>query len=653
MIDRCLSPLLTRNLSKLVPALLIVILLIVGVSGCSRLPAIHYSADKVLHGALSGHPIEHVVVFAIDGLEHETLVNYLMQNPPRRPGGLHDLLGVRVEADGLRLTKGIAVQQATTVFPSYTYPAWTSMFTGVFPGAHGITGNSVFFREREVARYYTEYHIDAVKVQLGEDFLSDDMNKQVPTMYEYIGQSGGQSMVVHHMLTRGSGRAIKPDFDTLLSYTQNRSKAVDENALWEAVKSLHDFNGGVKEGAALQLPSLMTIYFAGLDHAEHVSPEDPEKARLDYLKHLDDLIAKFIAGDRAIVRNHHATLVSDVTPVDPIPWRGLRDEPVMQRTLFVLVSDHGHTPIDWDKVVGIDDLKVVLDELIDTRGKAYRLEVPALIDDTVLSKVRALFGLVSNGTIAGDSNVVATLNGGALGFYVKRANGQWKDHPDYHDDIAPMLEYLLLTLHKNDHGPEAVLYRDGSHYVFIPYRYDGATIQLLPAVDLEQSPLNNAAYPLAVRRLDGLASRLPTDPQSAPDFILLADRSRKMTYLNKQDGRVLEGLDVVKHRHFHSDHGHLNASDSRVPIMFVRGGQEEREGLATLCEASLVDITPTILDVLGVLPSFNTALQNRPDEMKGHSLTPAIDRILTMAPPTDSENVCASHIAAPIPRIQN
>ena len=134
---------------------------------------------------------------------------------------------------------------------------------------------------------------------------------------------------------------------------------------------------------------------------------------------------------------------------------------------------------------------------------------------------------------------------------------------------------------------------------------------------------------MAVRRLNGLASRLPTDPQSAPDIILLADRSKKLTYLNKKDWRVLEELDVATHRHFHSDHGHLNASDSLVPIIFVRGGQEGREALATICEASVVDVTPTILDILGLLPSFHATLQNRPDEMKGHSLKPAIDRILT------------------------
>jgi predicted AlkP superfamily pyrophosphatase or phosphodiesterase len=644
------TPRLHPNYSTRLPPVLLCVFLFIGFHGCNRLPVVQYSAGTVLHGSLSGHPIEHVVILAVDGLEQGTLIKYLTKNRPRKPGGLHDLLGVRVDGNGLQLTKGIAVQQPSTVFPSYTYAAWTSMFTGVFPGAHGITGNNLFFREREVARYFTEYHIDAVKVQLADDFLSDDINNRVKTIYEYVGQSGGQSIVVHHMLTRGSGEgAIRSDFDTLLSYQQNRSKAVDENALWEAVKSLKDFNGAAKEGAEMRLPSLMTIYFAGLDHAEHLSPENPEQARLEYLAHLDDLIAKFIAGDPAIVRNHHARPSSAVTSVDPISWRGLRDEPVMQRTLFVLVSDHGHTTIDWGKVLGIEDLKIVFTELTDISGKSYHLETPAVGNESILSKVRALFEFFSNGTISKDSNIVATLNGGALGLHIKPAQGQWKDVPDYQGDIAPILEHLLLTLHRNDQGPEGVLYKQGDCYVFIPYRYDGTTIQLLPEVPLDQSPLNDAAYPMALRRLKGLALRLPTDPQSAPDVILLADRSKKLTYLNKKDWRVLERLDVTTHRHFHSDHGHLNASDSLVPIIFVRGGQEGSKTLATICEASVVDITPTILDILGLLPSFHAALQNRPDEMKGHSLMAAIDRILTKTGTAETDNICGASIPSSLP----
>ena len=108
----------TRHPTACIAVLLLVFLLI-GLHGCSR-PAVQYSADTVLHGSLGGHPIEHVVIFAVDGLEQGTLVKYLTQNPPRKPGGLHDLLGVRVDPSGLQLTKGIAVQQPTTVFPSYT-----------------------------------------------------------------------------------------------------------------------------------------------------------------------------------------------------------------------------------------------------------------------------------------------------------------------------------------------------------------------------------------------------------------------------------------------------------------------------------------------------------------------------------------------------
>jgi hypothetical protein len=63
-----------------------------------------------------------------------------------------------------------------------------------------------------------------------------------------------------------------------------------------------------------------------------------------------------------------------------------------------------------------------------------------------------------------------------------------------------------------------------------------------------------------------------------------------------------------------------------------QGDQDTRHALASICKASLVDITPTIFDVLGLLPSFSAALQHRPDEVKGHSLKPAMDHILTKAP---------------------
>ena len=624
----------TKQSSTVVLALLLAIL-----TSCARVSVANTDSQQVqVTGSLNGHPIEHVVIVAIDGLKRDTLLQYLMKTPPQR-GGLHDLLGVEREGDGVVLTRAIAVQQAATVFPSYTYPAWTSMFTGVFPGTHSITGNSLFFRDRHVARYYTEYHLDAVRVLLEKDFLSNDMNEHIKTMYEYVREQGGRSIVVHNMVTRGS-EARKPDFDTLWSYKSNRSYAVDENSLWEAVKSLKDFNKD--NSAELRLPTILTMYFSGLDHAEHLSPVDPEQARLTYLGHLDSLIAKFISGDQTIARNHYQTPESRSTQADVMAWGGLGRESVWGRTLFLLVSDHGHTPIQWNDALGVEDLRLIFQELSERSGRPYQLEHPSLVDETVLSKVRAALGLFDQGHISQSANVVATLNGGALGFHIKPEAGQWDQRPDYLRDVKPILEHLLLTLHQNEQGPEAVLYNTGTRYVVIPYEYTGSAIQLLPAVEVHRSPLDSPRYPMAVQRLDGLASRMPTDPLSAPDLILLADRSKKLTYLNKQDGRVLEKLNVETHRHFHSDHGHLQASDSLVPMIFGIGGYIGEKPLATICEASLVDVTPTVLEVLGILPSFEKTLQRYPNEVKGRSLKKLMELILNRS--DNHEDMCSAHM---------
>ena len=595
---------------------------------CSH-SSLHPSNAKPIHGSLADLPIEHVVILAIDGLERDTLLTYL-KRPPHKPGGFHELLGVHEEADGVTLMNALAVSQAVTVFPSYTYPAWASLFTGVFPGTHGITGNSLFFRDRQVARYYTEYHVDAVKVQFEKDFLSHDISDQVKTLYEYVAENGGDSLVIHHMITRGSGKgAHTPDFDTLWNYQRNHSQAVDENTLWQAVKSLDEYNDGVKPGVPIKLPTVMTIYFSGLDHAEHLVDDNPEEGRLQYLQRLDELITKLMNGDRAITRHRFQSPLSDSLPTDPIAWRGLRGEAVMDRTLFVLVSDHGHTPTNWDTGVGIEDLKVIFDELSQKSGRKYTLETPALLKEDAFSVVRGLFGFVQDGSVSAGANVVPVLNGGALGLYVKPLEGAWTDAPIYQDDIVPVLEHLLLTLHKNQKGPEAVLYKYKSHYVYVPYQYDKSAIRLFPPIEISNSPLKGPEYPMAERRLNGLASRLSTDPSSAPDIILLSDRSRQLTYHNKQDVRSIEGLNVETHRHFHSDHGHLNASDSLVPIMFWMGGYQGNAPLATMCEASIVDVLPTILDVLGMLPSFKTTLQSYPSSVKGVPLTEGMSRILT------------------------
>ena len=459
-------------------------ILVTVLTGCS-LPEVFRAPPRQVEGKLQDHQINHVIIFAIDGLKRDTLLEYL-KTAPRKPGGLHDLLGARVENDGIVLTHAIGVDQASTVFPSYTYPSWASMFTGVFPGAHGIAGNAVFFRDQQMARYYAEYHIDAVRVQLKQNIVSKDMNESTKTIYEYVEDAGGRSIVVYNMMDRGSD-AIKPSPDTLWNYQKNRSLGVDENSLWDAVHTLQEFSKG-KEGTELDLPTVLTIYFSGLDHMEHLSPDNLERARLEYLGELDNLIAKFITGDSHIVRNRYKSRMANPIQTNVIQWGGLKQNPLFKRTLFVIVSDHGHTPIDWSKVLTTEDLEVIFDELSERSNRSYRLAMPDLVTESWWSKIRSVMGWALSEYVSHYYNVVATLNGGALGLHIRPYGESWKHRPDYETDLQPVLKHLLLTLHKNHQGPEAVLYKSDKAYLFIPYKYTGSAIHLLSPVPVKRVP---------------------------------------------------------------------------------------------------------------------------------------------------------------------
>lgn len=584
-------------------------------------------------GSIGTQRIDHVIIIAIDGLKQDTLLAYLQNTPPTKKGGLHDLFGVRTDTTGVLMTKGVAVQQAVTVFPSFTYPSWTSMFTGLYPGAHGISGNNLFFRDRQTVRYYAEYHLDAVRAQLEEDFFSDDINPHVPTVHDHVRKAGGRSLIIHNMVTRG-GEASKPDLDTLWNYKDNHTHAVDENSLWEAVRTLRAYNE--KDASeTLALPSVFTLYFSGLDHVEHIARDDPEAARIAYLAHLDNLLAQFFSGHSAITRNHFDNLTAEPVRVDPLAWPGLMRSAAWPHTAVIFVSDHGHSPVRWVDALGIEDLKLVFEELSERTGRQYRLEDPALVTENFWSKVRAAWGLVENGHVSDRVNLVATVNGGALGLHIRPKDGSWDDRPDYAREVRPVLEAMLLTMHKSHYEPESVLYLADHRYVFIPVTYLENEVRLLPWREIEQSPLQSALFPDAALRLNGLATRLTGDPDSAPDLILLADRARKLTYGNKRDWRVLEGLHIENHRHFHSDHGHLRGDESVVPLMVTFGGVQPPHPHATICQASIVDVAPTVLDLLGLLSHYEQALEARPSELKGRSLKGLLEQSRSQAHSSD------------------
>jgi predicted AlkP superfamily pyrophosphatase or phosphodiesterase len=95
--------------------------------------------------AAAPRPERRVVILAVDGLRPDHLQRYL-SDPAyadlRKQGFLAELLGPersRLSPEG--------VDRAVATFPSYTWPAWGTVFTGHFPDRHGVFGQTFLLRD--------------------------------------------------------------------------------------------------------------------------------------------------------------------------------------------------------------------------------------------------------------------------------------------------------------------------------------------------------------------------------------------------------------------------------------------------------------------------------------------------------------------------
>ncbi|XP_059488682.1 glycerophosphocholine cholinephosphodiesterase ENPP6-like [Neocloeon triangulifer] len=72
-----------------------------------------------------------LVVLMLDGFRY----NYL-DKVVNNPGGFNEFL-----------TKGVRAEWVNGVFPTLSYPSWTTLSTGLYPESHGILGNYFFSRD--------------------------------------------------------------------------------------------------------------------------------------------------------------------------------------------------------------------------------------------------------------------------------------------------------------------------------------------------------------------------------------------------------------------------------------------------------------------------------------------------------------------------
>ena len=258
---------------------------------------------------------------------------------------------------------GTMHESSTTIFPSITPAATTSIITGCYPAEHGIAGASWYDQAREEIAYYGDDFWVIAREGFGEfvrDFLLrlNGDRLTAPTLFEMIERTGRRAACLNYLVFRGNS-AHKVAIPGLLAALPG--VPLTETVEGPSILSLGDFvgprtprgrkldeRGGLMHrfgmddestGAMLRdlmaegsLPDFTVAYFADNDYRSHeVGPH----AALGVVRRVDDLLGEAFEAAGGLDR-------------------------VLQDTWVVITSDHGHCEILSDPTRGV----IHLDQLL-------------------------------------------------------------------------------------------------------------------------------------------------------------------------------------------------------------------------------------------------------------------------------------------------
>lgn len=253
--------------------------------------------DTLRLGPEVQRPARAVVLMFVDGMR-PALVDRMLA-----AGELPNLQRLFV-AGGVVATHGIAA------LPPITYPNAATLITGLLPGQHGIVGNTWFDRYSAELREY-----DTVGT-----YRASNGDISVPTLFDYLDRD---VTVVHQAHTRRHA-AVVDDHELLsgLDWLLGRWESVDARV----GRSLPEVAETARRVG--RWPRLTMLYFPGLDEVGHeIGPASVRYKRA--LQNIDAQVGR-------VVRTMEAN-----RPADEV--------------YFVVVTDHGQTPIPRPHRVDLDD----------------------------------------------------------------------------------------------------------------------------------------------------------------------------------------------------------------------------------------------------------------------------------------------------------
>ncbi|GEM_PF-4867343 len=276
------------------------------------------------------------IVLDIDGLHREVFLETM------KSGSLPHLSKIfgkhegretigSLEAD--RFEHGFAIDEATTIFPSYTLAGHAAIFTGRKPGEYGIPGNEWFDRDGtsgETRRYALTGGVlnmkghrepwDA-KAQSDSDGLANKLLRGT-TVYDIVGSEGIQSVVAGNMYFGRSPNTFRTAAawnEQLMYHLSSTAEWFDDEILKETLQMMGLRTAVLDKDSRIDLTKLgiLTLYFAGLDHAGHAFG-NIRTTHLERLKAIDGMLG----------------LVKE--KLSPAVWQG---------ALWIVTSDHGQSDV--------------------------------------------------------------------------------------------------------------------------------------------------------------------------------------------------------------------------------------------------------------------------------------------------------------------
>jgi len=179
--------------------------------------------------------IQKVFLIILDGLGYNRFLHYLNKN----------------NGTFVKLVKQGIFKPLTTVFPSTTSTALTSIFTGLTPAEHQIIGYHMF--SKKYGLVYNTLDMKPIYGYHGKVELAKEYSQQVKPWLPILEQNGIKALVVTKASIAGSGLSQVIHKDTRLT-----PYLLGSDMLMQLSKALKQ-----------QGPALVIVYYSGVDTLAH------------------------------------------------------------------------------------------------------------------------------------------------------------------------------------------------------------------------------------------------------------------------------------------------------------------------------------------------------------------------------------------------